>query len=172
MNKPKRTRQDERMNGEKHVIISFFIYVSLLPSLFENLLWLSDVCSEGKNHDWLSSSKDGTWESHLSHSDCFYQAISAYLRSRSATLSKPKHPLPHSCDLFSRHKHISVYSETYVPLRPNICFTIVRSSKECISCPFVLRNIALQAKKRHPSSLGFHPYSLGMLPFKLRVSFK
>lgn len=35
MNKPKRTRQDERMNGEKHVIISFFIYVSLLPSLFE-----------------------------------------------------------------------------------------------------------------------------------------
>ena len=38
MNKPKRTRQDERMNGEKHVIISFFIYVSLLPSLFENLL--------------------------------------------------------------------------------------------------------------------------------------
>lgn len=35
---------------------------------------------------------------------------------------------PHSCDLFSRHKHISVYSETYVPLRPNICFTIDRSS--------------------------------------------
>ena len=38
MNKPKPTQQDERMNGEKHVIISFFIYVLLLPSLFENLL--------------------------------------------------------------------------------------------------------------------------------------
>lgn len=38
MNKPKRTQQDERLNGEKYMIISFFIYVSLLPSLFENLL--------------------------------------------------------------------------------------------------------------------------------------
>lgn len=38
MNKPKLTQQDERLNGEKYMIISFFIYVSLLPSLFENLL--------------------------------------------------------------------------------------------------------------------------------------
>lgn len=38
MNKPKLTQQDERLNGEKYMIISFFIYVLLLPSLFENLL--------------------------------------------------------------------------------------------------------------------------------------
>lgn len=38
MNKPKPTQQDERLNGEKYMIISFFIYVLLLPSLFENPL--------------------------------------------------------------------------------------------------------------------------------------
>ena len=36
MNKPKPTQQDERLNGEKYMIISFFIYV-LLPLHFSRI---------------------------------------------------------------------------------------------------------------------------------------